>query len=212
MNEYLGELVMLYYIWKNNLKSDIIFIDQYAKRFYQNTYEDGIKLLNCNTNKNSVIVTWPYFDLELNHQWITNDIIVKYKTFLKQTYNMELEFPYNKFWWIMFGCKWETFCDICQFIFGFLDYLFQNESWKNINNLIDFRDNQYELSKTDNTINKDHHDMHFYKDKRFFAFLFEQLLPVYVSNKFNIIVSNNYNIKIKYCYEQNMNMNNLIIT
>lgn len=81
MNEYLGELVMLYYIWKNNLKSDIIFIDQYAKRFYQNTYEDGIKLLNCNTNKNSVIVTWPYFDLELNHQWITNDIIVKYKTF-----------------------------------------------------------------------------------------------------------------------------------
>ena len=104
---------------------------------------------------------------------------------------MELEFPYNKFWWIMFGCKWETFCDICQFIFGFLDYLFPNESWKNINNLIDFRDNQYELSKTDNTINKDHHDMHFYKDKRFFAFLFEQLLPVYVSNKFNIIVSNN---------------------
>ena len=66
------------------------------------------------------------------------------------------------------------------------------------NNLIDFRDNQYELSKTDNTINKDHHDMRFYKDKRFFAFLFEQLLPVYVSNKFNIIVSNNYNIKIKY--------------
>ena len=54
--------------------------------------------------------------------------------------------------------------------------------------------------------------MRFYKDKRFFAFLFEQLLAVYVSNKFNIIVSNNYNIKIKYCYEQNMNMNNLIIT
>ena len=27
LNEYLGELVMLYYIWKNNLKSDIIFID-----------------------------------------------------------------------------------------------------------------------------------------------------------------------------------------
>ena len=53
LNEYLGELVMLYYIWKNNLKSDIIFIDQYAKRFYQNTYEDGIKLLNCNTNKNA---------------------------------------------------------------------------------------------------------------------------------------------------------------
>ena len=184
-----------------------IFIDpKYRSKGY------GIKLLNCNTNKNSVIVTWPYFDLELNHQWITNDIIVKYKTFLKQTYNMELEFPYNKFWWIMFGCKWETFCDICQFIFGFLDYLFPNESWKNINNLIDFRDNQYELSKTDNTINKDHPDMRFYKDKRFFAFLFEQLLPVYVSNKFNIIVSNNYNIKIKYCYEQNMNMNNLMIT
>ena len=212
LNEYLGELVMLYYVWKNNLKSDIIFIDQYAKRFYQNAYEDGIKLLNCNTNKNSVIVTWPYFDLELNHQWITNDIIVKYKTFLKQTYNMELEFPYNKFWWIMFGCKWETFCDICQFIFGFLDYLFPNESWKNINNLIDFRDNQYELSKTDNTINKDHRDMRFYKDKRFFAFLFEQLLPVYVSNKFNIIVYNHYNMKLNYCYEQNMNMNNLIIT
>ena len=38
------------------------------------------------------------------------------------------------------------------------------------NNLIDFRDNQYELSKTDNTINKDHHDMHFYKDKGFLHF------------------------------------------
>ena len=46
LNEYLGELVMFYYIWKNNIKSDIIFIDQFAKRFYQNAYEDGIELLN----------------------------------------------------------------------------------------------------------------------------------------------------------------------
>ena len=31
LNKYLGELVMMYYIWKNNLKSDYILISQYRK-------------------------------------------------------------------------------------------------------------------------------------------------------------------------------------
>ena len=33
MNKYLGELVMMYYIWKNNLKSEYICISQYRKDF-----------------------------------------------------------------------------------------------------------------------------------------------------------------------------------
>ena len=37
LNPYLGELVMMYYIWKNNLKSDYICISQYRRDF---TYID----------------------------------------------------------------------------------------------------------------------------------------------------------------------------
>ena len=32
----------------------------------------------------------------------------------------------------VFACKWEIFIQISSFIFGYFDYIFPNDSWKNI--------------------------------------------------------------------------------
>ena len=40
MNPYLGEMPMLYYIWKNQIKSDYIIISQYRRDFYNINFDE----------------------------------------------------------------------------------------------------------------------------------------------------------------------------
>ena len=39
-------------------------------------------------------------------------------------------------WHSMYLYKWDVFCDACDFMFGFLEYLLPNERWKISSNLI----------------------------------------------------------------------------
>ena len=53
LNRYYGELCTMYYVWKNNLKSDIVGFDQYAKHWQEINYN------NINDNQ---IQTWMHFE------------------------------------------------------------------------------------------------------------------------------------------------------
>ena len=50
LSDYLGELTMMYYIWKNNLKSEYICISQYRRIFYDINFDkvtDYIDSIRC---------------------------------------------------------------------------------------------------------------------------------------------------------------------
>lgn len=153
LNPYLGELPMMYYIWKNNLKSKYICISQYRRDITNIDYEkldkDGIQLLYL----------WPE-----NENVKLKDRLLKFRdpsgkikevllNYCQKQFNLsekELDNIKNKTFYECMACfvwamNWNTYCKLCELIFGFLDELFPNEGWKNIDTLINFRDNQKQL-------------------------------------------------------------------
>ena len=196
LNPYLGELPMMYYIWKNNLKSDYICISQYRRDI---TYIDYNEL---DKNKIQVIYRWD----ENNNVKLKNRILqyrdpsgkikrTLYK-FLKEHYNLsnsELLKIKNKtifrcmacFVWAM---NWETYCKLCELIFGFLDSLFPNEGWKNIDKILEFRDNQKKLYYK---LYPNKEDWVF-DNNRYLTFIIEDTLSIILGQFFNIFGNNKY--------------------
>jgi len=179
LNQYLGELPMMYYIWKNNLKSNIIDISQYRRKFtnidYSKIYNNQIEVYDC-----AVVTDGDHI---INKSYLTSDLLIKYKQYIKDKYNIDNEYIYScrylTFWKIMFVCKWEIFCDICDFVFGFLDYLLPNEQWKDANNILKFARNcNYESLK-----NMEYYNLYYYwyqHDTRTLPIIFELLIPHYL--------------------------------
>ena len=196
LNKYLGELPMMYYIWKNNLKSEYIKISQYRRDITYINYRE------LNKNKIQLICQW-----DENNNIKLKDRILQYRDpsgyikealwkFIKKQYSLsdeQLENIQNKtsyrcmavFVWAM---NWDTYCKLCEFIFGFLDVLFPNEGWKNIDTIINFRDNQKELyykkyEKSNDWV---------YYDSRYLTFIVEDILSVILGQFFDIFGNNKY--------------------
>lgn len=178
LNWCLGELPMMYYIWKNNIKSDIIDISQYRRQFinidYNKIYDNQIEVYDYSISADDHII---------NTSFLTPEIIIKYKQYIKDKYNIKnnniYSCKYPSFCKIMFICKWEIFCDMCDFIFGFLDYLFPNEQWKDYNNIISFiRNCNYKSLE-----NMEHYNLYYYwyqQEPRTLPIIFELLIPHYL--------------------------------
>jgi hypothetical protein len=132
---------MFYYIWKNNLKSDIIGFCQYRRYFHHIDY-DAI-----NDNK---IQVYTLFEVENIYQLalsegINDYILISLKKFLHDKYdysneqiNDALYTTKNTSFVLMYCCKWNIFEKLCEFVFGFLNYLLPNEEWKTIDGLDNF--------------------------------------------------------------------------
>ena len=139
LHDYIAELVTYYYIWKNNLKSDIIGFEVYSKHFSNidynmlNTYGffpfSGGYFLNA-------------WDEVKDHMERYNHLHFIFIQYMKYKYDIDLLDFYNKrknalmFFHNMYFFTWDTFCDICDFIFGFLNYIFPNDTWKKEDNII----------------------------------------------------------------------------
>lgn len=152
LHDYLCELGTYYYVWKNNLKSDIVGFCQYRRHIY---FDNNI------INKFGLFT--PYYNYVassfykyINHidDYNSNDVdIVKSLNFdyfnkhlalyFKDKYNINIfdYFKTNKYifisWHNTYFFKWNVFCDVCDFVFGFLDSIFINDKWK-IKSNIDF--------------------------------------------------------------------------
>ena len=142
LNRYYGELCTMYYVWKNNLKSDIVGFDQYAKHWQEINYN------NINDNQ---IQTWMHFEedskiiqcLELR-SFIYDFILYIKFNFPEYKDNIDnLLFNYDKTIQDhinIFICKWEIFEKICNIIFGYLEHIMPNEQWQNENIIQEYID------------------------------------------------------------------------
>ena len=231
LNTYLGELTMMYYIWKNNLYSDYICISQYRKDITDINF-DKLK-----DNKIQVICKWeePVQTIE-NRLFNDNDdcdpsgfIFNKLIDFLKEKYDISIEELNNKivsnnklycFAIFVFACNWNVYCKLCEFIFGFLDFLLPNDLWKNTNALELLREIQYSIYIKKHKI--DSNKWYLIQDKRYLFFVIEKIFSIllnlffetYIQNdneiNLNIFSYNNENkgiIEIAKFYKKNISIN-----
>ena len=139
LHDYLCDIGTYYYIWKNNLKSDIVGFCQYSKHF---------RFINYDLLNNFGFQSYE-FDY-INSNDFCNDIITNTEasflyrsliTYLKLKYNIDFFKYIDKHqyillsWHNMYFFTWDTFCDVCDFVFGLLDYMCPNNSWKIKSNL-----------------------------------------------------------------------------
>ena len=142
LNRYYGELCTMYYVWKNNLKSDIVGFDQYAKHWQEINYN------NINDNQ---IQTWMHFEEDSKiiqcpelRSFIYDFIL--YIKFNFPEYKDDIDnllFNYDKTikdHINIFICKWEIFEKICNIIFGYLEHIMPNEQWQNENIIQEYID------------------------------------------------------------------------
>ena len=196
LNPYLGELPMMYYIWKNNLKSEYIMISQYRRDI---TYIDYKQI---NKNKIQLIYAWEedkgikLKDRILSERDPSGIIKEKLWKFLQKKYSLskeDIKTIQNKTKYKCMACfvwcmKWEVYCKLCEFIFGFLGELFPNNQWRNINSLLQFRDSQKKIYYE---LNKDKEDW-IYDNKRFVVYIIEDTLSVILGQFIDFFNNNKY--------------------
>ena len=138
LHDYIGDVSTYYYVWKNQIKTDYVGFCQYRRHFttidYNILERDGIfAYWNCiygletlyHREHNVVndfmwleFVNFMFFKYGIN----VHDIIFS---------NLGEKIAYHS----MMIFKWDVFNDVCEFIFGFLDYLTYG-TWKDENKLI----------------------------------------------------------------------------
>ena len=171
LNRYYGELCTMYYVWKNNLKSDIVGFDQYAKHWQEINYN------NINDNQ---IQTWMHFEENSKiiqcpelRSFIYDFILYIKFNFPEYKDNIDnLLFNYDKTikdHINIFICKWEIFEKICNIIFGYLEHIMPNEQWQNENIIQEYIDFNF---KYNNNVNLNNFEARF-NSKRQFMFLLE---------------------------------------
>ena len=202
LHEYLNEFCLMYYIWKNNLKSDYISISHYRRNFIDINFNELDK------NKLQVYLLWTNdcgtaidycFDEHLDPIGFYRQKMIEYldiqNIYDKNIVNkIKYSTPIQRMACGVFACKWEVFIQISSFIFGYFDYIFPNDSWKNIDTLQDEINHQYELYLKDHKKNE---TWEMFESKRYFAWMiehiFSHIIPI-IYELFSIHNSINYNI------------------
>lgn len=212
LNKYLGELCTMYYVWKNQKRSDYVGFQHYR-----------MLLRNINTHKNILIDNgWfgsilCFFNkggiqshiLYLGIQYLSKQLNMKSTDIINIAKSNIICFDGN-----VFMCRWDIFNDICKIVFGFLDYMFPNQSWKNENVLKEYINNMNELFLSNEYIKNDN----WYwaqdscdKNPRYIVYFMEYFIPFYINIKYNKNLNNKYVPKdVEYYDTPNIDNNNVI--
>ena len=194
LQDLLNEFVCQYYVYKNNIKSDIIGFCQYGKYFSNNnnfTYGNENHLFNkeilkVNNLDNKVIGISTYFNNNIspiitftNHNnnfynLLYNYIVNKYPDQKERFLNLSNNLTNNYFIrFESFICKWDDFCKYMEFMLGLFEfYGLKINKNTNINDLYD---------KIEFFIIDQYKDMHWYKNNhmRFIAYFIELTCGIY---------------------------------
>ena len=151
LNRYYGELCTMYYVWKNNLKSDIVGFDQYRRQWHDINFE------NINKDKIQVYSYWiddilPVSKLEYDDLGGFLYSLILYIKYYYPEYSDKLNYLLFKHNLIknhinIFVCKWDIFEKICNIVFGFLDHIMPNNQWQNKEVIENYYTFNYNLHK-----------------------------------------------------------------
>ena len=195
LNKYLGELVMMYYIWKNNLKSDYILISQYRKDISHINFD------MLSENKVQVYFLWnekyPFnpieklFSLDFHDPGnVLKQKFIEYldiQTIYDRSIVNKLKNEYvltPRIACLVFAMKWEIYCQLCEFIFGYLDYILPNEQWKNVDTLLKLRDDQYKLYL--NKYEDNEEDWNILREPRYLVWIIEDIIGTCISSLYDV--------------------------
>lgn len=174
LNEYLSEFSMFYWIWKNDKDSKYITVCHYKRRIYSNRFD--INKVNNNSCQCFHINKCNYTSYHFFKNIINNDCLLNdYKEYIKIKYNKYVNFDYNKDFFIQYSCVTltsEHFMNMCDYIFGFFEYI--NQKYK-LN---------YERKKIDIFISKHTIKINrkWFNKKRMFAYMMEMMVSLYITS------------------------------
>ena len=131
----------MYYVWKNNLKSDIVDFDQYRRQWHDINFDkinnDKIQVYSY-WNEDRNLINQYNDDLEGFLYSFTLYIKYYYPEYYDKLNYLLFKYPEIRNHINIFICKWEIFDKICNIVFGFLDYIIPNNQWQNKNILEDY--------------------------------------------------------------------------
>ena len=190
LHDYLGEITTYYYVWKNQIKSKYVGFCQYRRHYqyidYKELEKNGIiSYWNCIFHDNtlydlnkSVINDFIFFDF-INYMYYKYNIDIDDNIFI----NLSQKVAYHS----MNIYKWDVFNEVCDFIFGFLDYI-TNGTWKNEKSMIHLT--QYYHLKDIKYTNENPFKIDWYW-KRAWSVVLEILLGIFVNIKYKINYTSN---------------------
>jgi len=140
LHDYLGEMTTYYYVWKNQIKSDYVGFCQYRRHFMYINFEELEK------HKILALCNWPVNDTIYTEHCGKNKIINDFYllSFINYMYNKYNINAYDNIfiqknhkigYHSAFIYQWDIFNEVCEFIFGFLDYLTLGK-WKDEQEII----------------------------------------------------------------------------
>ena len=196
LHDYLGEMPTYYYVWKNQIKSNYIGFCQYRRHFtyinfdelYRNgiiTYMNGLKEI-YNSSKHIV-----------NDFIFMNFINFMYYKYHINAYDYIFKNEHKIAFHSMYIFRWDIFNEVCDFMFGFLDYMTYN-TWKNEDSIIHLSQ-YYHLKDVDYT--KENVFIGDWYWKRAWSVINELLLGIFVNIKYEISI--NYNEKYYISLDEN---------
>ena len=199
LNRYLSEIVTYYYVWKNQKYSKYVGFCHYRRHFncidfdfindnnVQAYYSWKDNFLGYKTLFGFGIPNYCKQDVVFNHFidyiktncGIDTDKLIRENNLINVCSNISYIFT------------WNVFNDVCEFLFGFLDYLgnILNVNWKTIEGISKINDYLYK-----NEITND------FKIDRQVSITLEYIISAYICIKYNVISHRDKNDNIPQTY------------
>jgi len=145
LNHFYSELVMCYYVWKNQIHSDYVCIwdhrrfitpinfdklDDNCIQAYYHVYTDKTPFEYMIHEGINEYIVWQFIKYMIEEKHIDHDLVID--TIFKKQWQDRL--------WLhsCFNCNWNVFNDLCNFMFEFVNYLIPNGDYMNYDNLEQF--------------------------------------------------------------------------
>ena len=145
LNCHYSQLIIAYYIWKNQIKSDYVCIWDHRRSIVPIDFDEldkgkiqayGDFYTNCTPYEYMIkdgineYIIWQFIKYMIEVKHIDHDIIID------KMFNKPWE---NKVWvYSIFNCNWELFNNLCKFMFDFIDYIIPNGKHNNYEDVSKF--------------------------------------------------------------------------